>query len=158
MREPMRSIPFAIIEYLSARKAGGDEDAARLLGRLPKTGARKRLAPGKSREERRAEQKEKSAGIREIVMTRAAGRCEWCGAEGMRLELHHALSGSGTRRAMESVQTCAAICADCHRLVHRNARAALTLARTWAERGPYSGALAAIQRRIDKADEARRTA
>ena len=99
----MTSIPAyahpAIIEYLSARKAGGDEDAKRLLDRLPKNGARKHLAPGKSREERRAEQKEKSAGIREIVMTRAAGRCEWCGAEGMRLELHHALSGSGTRRA-----------------------------------------------------------
>ncbi len=68
-----RSIPAyampAILEYLSARKAGGDEDAARLLARARRAKApEKRLSlPGRTREERRSERNENMAAIRALV-------------------------------------------------------------------------------------------
>ena len=103
--------------------------------------------------QRREERNERAAQIRAVVMERAGVNCEWCGAANLRLELHHVISGP-SRRSAESVETCAAICPDCHRLLHRNSGAALVLARIWAERGSYSVALIAIQRRIEKLTEA----
>lgn len=116
--------------------------------------SRRSRAPGPTKAERRDARNARMAIIREQVMARAAGVCEWCGAEHMALEAHHVIGG-GARRSEEAVETVAAICFDCHRLVHRNERAALTLARIWAERGSYSVALAAIRRRLEKVEEAR---
>ena len=116
-------------------------------------------APGKTKEERREERNTRAAEIRAEVMKRADGRCEWCQRDGFVLEWAHVIDGNGSRRAHESVETTAAVCADCH---HRGWHgsgprrdAALRSAKEWAIRLGFREAMAAIDKKIAKSNEAR---
>jgi hypothetical protein len=56
------------------------------------------------------------------VLTRAAYKCELCGAQGVRLDLHHAV-GRGNLIGPEWADTpelCLAICRPCHREIENN--------------------------------------
>jgi hypothetical protein len=56
------------------------------------------------------------------VMERAGGYCEECGRHAQ-LSLHHAISGRGKRQKHETVESCFALCWNCHQSpkgVHNN--------------------------------------
>lgn len=55
-----------------------------------------------------------TAEIREAVLKRSRGWCEACGQGPMTLELDHWLGGSGRRVQKQSVETCWALCRECH--------------------------------------------
>ena len=164
-----RSIPsFAqagFVEFVSAHAAKGDEDAARLLSRLPTHGPRKHLAPGKSRDERRQERNERAAQIRRRVFARAGakeadgsdGRCEWDARGFMVLQWHH-LVGGGSRTSPETEREdlTTAICHDCHRGWERSDPVVLRNAYAWALRLGFRDAAHEIEKKIAKVDEARR--
>lgn len=115
-------------------------------------------APGPTKAERRAAAKARDAIIRAAVMERAGEHCEWCGRDGFVLEWAHVIDGNGSRQAHAAAETTAGVCADCH---HRGwhgsgARRAQTLAaaRAWAVRLGFIEALAEIDKKITKAEEA----
>jgi 5-methylcytosine-specific restriction endonuclease McrA len=66
---------------------------------------------------KRAIRRDAIARIRDAVFARARGKCERCG-KAPPDHLHHLIGGIGRRRAMEDVDTCAALCEPCHRHVH----------------------------------------
>lgn len=119
--------------------------------------------PGKSRAQRKVERNDRARRIRAAVFARAGGRCEFCAARheahpDHRIqrpeELHHIIGG-GLRRKMESTETTAAICIDCHRGWGRSDPEVLAAAKAWALRGGRRLALREIDHRIWKANEAR---
>lgn len=79
-----------------------------------------------ARKEKRAKKetrREKVSAIREAVMARAKGHCEYCGVHHSPLEMDHALGGS-SRRVLESVAGCWGLCLVCHRAKTVNAPSA----------------------------------
>ena len=79
-------------------------------------------APAKKlRAAKKATRKEKTANVRFLVMERAGFRCESCGVSlplgG--LELDHVFGGAN-RRALETPETCMALCHACHVSKTRN--------------------------------------
>ncbi len=127
-----------------------------------RNGIKRPLAPGTSREERRAERKTRAAEIRASVMKRAEaqGGCEWCPplrkSLHMTLEWHHCLGG-GARTAREAEENTAGICWDCHRGWERSNLDVLRAALEWAIGRGFSDALRVIEKRIQGAEESRRT-
>lgn len=125
---------------------------------------KKKIAPGKSKADRKAERNERAAKIREEVFDLWGGSCALC-VNGTTLsttmaatDLHHLISGSGNRRAQESVRTTLPVCGEHHRLLHRGdldtLREALEIAED-PECDISDAAANALQRRIDKVLEAR---
>lgn len=92
--------------------------------------------------------------LRHDVIVRANGRCEWCRVPVPPGELHHILSGSQRRRA-ESLSSLAFVCVACHHAAHRNDIDVLFWASSWANAHGFTEARAAIQRRIEKVNEAK---
>jgi hypothetical protein len=154
----------AWLEYVTDRKEEGDEQAAALLAGLPDKRKSKRLraerAPevkGATKAERKAERNARAAEIRATVMERAGDACEWCHRSGFVLEWAH-IFGGGERRHREAVENTAGICADCHhRGWERGNLDVLRAAKEWAIRHGFRVALAAIEKRTAKVEEARRT-
>jgi NAD-dependent dihydropyrimidine dehydrogenase PreA subunit len=113
--------------------------------------------PGKSREERRQEEKGRRAVVRVEVFARVdrerQGRCEWYCAQPA-TDLHHIMNG-GRRTVEERIDTCAGICRGCHRAYEKADRAVLRNAATWAVEHGFREAGREIAHRIDKAEEAR---
>jgi len=60
-----------------------------------------------------AARRQKTSDIRDLVAARASGSCEACGSV-HELQLDHFFGGS-SRKALESVDTCWLLCAECHR-------------------------------------------
>lgn len=104
-----------------------------------------KAAERKTRNERMAE-------IRAVVMKKAGGLCEMCGAPAT--EAHHLISGP-LRRRLESADTVIALCFDCHRSVHRGDLDALYQAQAYCVTSGMHDAAAALSKRIDKINEAR---
>lgn len=96
---------------------------------------------------------QRRAELRDQVFTRAAGRCECCASKSPS-ELHHLVSGP-SRRARESLQTCAAVCAWCHVDLHKGRKEALLRLRSWALGLGFHEATNALDRRLDKIEEAK---
>lgn len=103
-------------------------DARAMLDKMDreKRERRKRTAPKRAdrvraKEERKATRRENMAAIRALVVERAGGRCEVCGADSAHVacEAHHLVAG-GLRRHRESVETVILLCLDCHRAYHRS--------------------------------------
>lgn len=136
------------IAYVKGRAIREDSEARDLLDALPKKGIPKPKLPDR-KAGKRSERKERIAKIREVVMARADGLCEWCGAKHMTLELHHVLQGA-SRRSEERQETCAAVCWDCHRQWHRHDLGTVSLAKAWALRLFLPDALREIERRMAK--------
>ena len=68
------------------------------------------------KEENRRRHVEETKAIRAAVFDRSVGKgCENCGKRFALLEVDHMLGGSGRRRQRQSVETCWAICQECHR-------------------------------------------
>lgn len=85
-----------------------------------------------------ATRRERVGEIREAVAKRTSGQCELCGLlmlDGA--ELHHLESGSGTRRALESVSTCMLVHHECHRAYHRRPLAFIREVTAWAKEHGY---------------------
>jgi hypothetical protein len=119
------------------------------------------VAPASPADEPRAA---KVSRIRGAVFARAAGVCEFCRARreahpGYRVdrpvEWHHIIGG-GLRQVLESVETTAAICIGCHKGWGKSDLDVLAAAKAWALRLGFPVALAAIEKRIAKVEEARR--
>lgn len=127
---------------------------SRAMPRHPAVGAGK-VRKAAKKEERRA----KVAAIREAVFARAGANCEFCRMPVgvLPLEWHHIIGG-GLRRHRESVETTVAICRPCHDDWERGSLLVLAEAVEWAARHKFGGALAAINRRVAKVEEARRIA
>jgi hypothetical protein len=92
------------------------------------------------------------AELRGKVFERAAGRCECCASKSPS-EMHHLVSGP-SRRARESLETCAAVCAWCHVDLHKGRKEALLRLRDWALGLNFAEAMTALDRRLDKIEEA----
>lgn len=85
-------------QELEQHKAGRARRLSRSLGR--RKGARAE----------RAEATGARQALRDAVLTRAAGRCEACGADGQLLELDHFFG----RARSETVETCWMLCGEDH--------------------------------------------
>lgn len=131
-------------------RRGDLEALQRLADRREKA---KRWAKGRRKVARR-EKPARDHGIRDRVFARANGVCEWCPKRPPQ-EWNHILSG-GVRRLLESDETTAAICGECHRGWHRGDLEVLDDAGRWALKHGFKVALWAIDRRRDKVLEARR--
>lgn len=71
---------------------------------------------GGRKEEKRRRHAEETKAIRAALFDRSVGKgCENCGKRFALLEMDHMLGGSGRRRQRQSVETCWAICQECHR-------------------------------------------
>jgi hypothetical protein len=156
-----RSIPAYAqprwLDYVSGRAAEGDEAAVRLVDSLPKKGTRKTLAPGASKDQRRAAHREATKSLREQVAERSAGRCEVSGVElGAAWEMHH-LRGGGERRSRQSLDNVLAVSWETHRRIHRGDLDALRDVKEACIRIGLRDGLAAIEKRISKAETVRRT-
>jgi hypothetical protein len=101
---------------------------------------------------RKAAQREHTAKVRAEVGERSRGRCELCSAPFH--EIHHVLGGAD-RKAKESVDTCLALCWECHRAIHRGDLAELTAALSFCQFQGMVRAEQALRRRLDKIEEAR---
>lgn len=55
--------------------------------------------------------------IYKAVMERANNRCEICGSS-TSISLHHLIHGSGKRKQCETIESCKALCIDCHNKIH----------------------------------------
>lgn len=173
----MTSIPAyaqpAFVEYVSAHAKNGDEEAKRLLGRLPKkNGIPKPKAPGPDPEKRRAEHRVMTHSLRVLAWIRCGGEiakdeeigktlfvghgsCEACNAVlGAKWELHH-VQGAGHRRSRQGAGNVLAICWECHRRAHRGDPG--TLAQIAQAPSLDAEARREALHRIDKIMEARRT-
>lgn len=150
-----------VIEVLEAVVSGRLDrvtkaNAAWLLAEARAHRARKlkrtlgRRKDGKSSAAARAQ---RVAEIRDVVFGRCGARCECCASRAPS-ELHHLLSGP-SRRAKESPETCVAVCAYCHVDLHRGRVEALLRLRKWAMGLNLTEALNALERRLDKIEEAR---
>jgi transcriptional regulator GlxA family with amidase domain len=134
---------------------------AAIDGRLAEIRAAKARKSGKragsriAKEAKREERIDRMAAIHFAVMERAAGRCEFCGEDSGNLDTHHILSGP-LRRAAERSDTVAAICRGCHAFYHAGRADVLRDAYTWAVRRGFKDAARAIERRLEKIEEARR--
>jgi nucleoside 2-deoxyribosyltransferase len=112
---------LALLEERYCTPVGAALDAALKPKRSTQASKPRREANAKAR-------KEEWAAIREAVLKRADGKCEspGCGFElGMLqqphpLEVDHFFGGTGRRRALQSVETCWALCRRCHRLKTAN--------------------------------------
>ena len=109
---------------------------------------------GQSREQRRDERRKRIADLREAVMVRADGRCEFCRRDGLPLEWHHIIGG-GARRHEEAFDTTCAVCRDCHRDWERSETSTLLVAMVWAKMNGYARAAQAIAKRQAKIAESR---
>lgn len=110
-------------------------------------------APGRSREDRRADHREETGSLRGQVWERCGGRCEVSGVElGAAWEMHH-VQGQGERRSAQRLGNVLAVSWDVHRLIHRGdldtLRAVAACPVLDAE------ARQAAQRRVDKVIESR---
>lgn len=114
----------------------------------------RKLAPGKTRDQRRAERRASAEQIRAAVFRRANNRCEVCSGRNA-TEWHHLVSG-GVRRLQESEKTTMALCYVCHRALYRGDVPALNAAWEWARLRGLDPAAKALAHRIAKAAEARR--
>ena len=124
-----------------------EQNALRILeeDRIAKSRARAKKAP--SRATKRAEgvaRMNRTARIREALIARAGGLCEACGAPGS--DMHHTISGNGSRRVHEELDTVVLVCRPCHDLAHKGDQ--LTLARLWATPGLSGAAMTALERRM----------
>lgn len=108
--------------YPGAGGAANELAAALKPKRSVKLAATRRTA-------KRETKKEETARIREAVMARCAGYCEWCGTAGpdRRLELDHFF---GRVRVQQSERTCWMLCPACHFSKTRNVPSATV----WLER------------------------
>jgi len=129
------------------RKAKKARRARRLARSLPS-----RKARAATREERRAE----SAEIRAAVFLRAGARCEVPNCPRPPDEWHHIASGSN-RRLEEAEDSTCAICIPHHRLAQAGDRETLRSLLTWAIGRVFRPAVRALEHRISKIDEARRS-
>jgi hypothetical protein len=162
----MKSVPAFARKQLAAylaERAETDPEAARLLPFVK--GERKAPAKVVALHQPAAEPRAvKVSRIRDAVFARAAGVCEFCAARRERNPLHrvsapaewHHVIGGGLRQAMESVETTAAICTGCHKGWGKPDLEVLAAAKAWALRLGFRVALAAIEKRIAKVEEARR--
>lgn len=79
---------------------------------------RVKKAPSRADKRKRTLAKwERTAAIRSALVERASGLCEACGGPGV--DMHHLLSGNGSRRALEALDTVILLCRGCHDAVHR---------------------------------------
>jgi len=99
----------------------------RAQAELERAVERKAPSPSKkARESKREAKRDRTAAVRELVMHRARGQCEFCTATSAALELDH-FAG---RARSESVESCWALCFSCHRAKTNNAPSAAY----WLER------------------------
>lgn len=121
----MRSLPPKVLKelrelviYLRVRQPGiNGHNLQALQASLDRAITPKRAAAParKRRVAKRASHREEMAGIREAVLERADDHCEACRSRtGMALQVDHMFGGSGRRRALQSVETCWALCNLCH--------------------------------------------
>jgi hypothetical protein len=114
-----------------ARRIGKRTSKKSTVSRRVKTssGSPARIFRGRTRAEERTEKqaarREKVALLRAAVFARARWRCEGESEPGVRcgepaVHMHHLRGGIGRRRQEESVETCAALCLECHARVHHN--------------------------------------
>ena len=114
-------------------------------------------APGRSPEEKRSAHRASTGTIREQVFARSGGKCEVSGIDlGEAWELHH-LRGAGARRSHQALATGLAVSWEVHRLIHRGDLGTLRAVKEACIRLGMRDGLAAIGRRIEKVEEARRT-
>lgn len=111
---------------------------------------------GATKDERREERNIRLKVAREVAEARAGGKCEVCGRTGFILQAHHLVSG-GLRRHRESAETLLMICADDHRAIHRGDLDTLRSVKEATIRLGMREGLRAIDRRIERVEEARRT-
>lgn len=117
--------------------------------------APKRKASREGKASRVAERLIRLKVAREVASARAGGKCEVCHRPGFVLEADHLVSG-GLRRHRESAETLLMECPDCHRARHRGDMDTLRAIKETCIRLGMREGLRAIERRIDKAEEARR--
>jgi hypothetical protein len=140
-----------LTKTLAEAHALADSALSRVRASKRRRGEREPRAVARPAEEPR---REKVARIRGEVFARAAGCCEW-GNHGPPAEWHHIIGG-GLRRVMESPETTAAICIPCHRGWEKGDPEVLAAAALWAMVWGFDAALAAINKRTAKVEEARR--
>jgi hypothetical protein len=112
---PRRWLPF--VKEAALWGAHTTRDRAQALIDADRASSRRKSArtlPGrKAKKATKAERTARVGAIRDALLARSGGRCEACGEQGS--DLHHILSGRGTRRSQEVLETVVYLCRDCHR-------------------------------------------
>lgn len=108
LRAAQALLSYRPLELTTSREWGELSDAIARAERASKT--RARLA--KPKREKKATKREETVLVRVLVMARADGRCESCGASAVPLELDHQ---HGRGKAPQSRFNCRALCLHCHR-------------------------------------------
>lgn len=129
-----------------------------LAKRARKARLRTKVNPGlTSVREAKAERLARLREIRDALLQETGGRCCVYGdrIDSETMHMHHIIGG-GSRRSKESALTCAPLSARAHRDVHAGDRQALILLLAWCELTERTEAAAALRRRLNKIEEARR--